>query len=373
VPKKRKEQAERVITKGRLSRWQKEQHWQRIIFISVGAIIVIVLGLISYGVYDNASDNDREDNPTVLKVNDQSFKMDYYVKMLRLFGISGYDSSYRESMAQQILQVLENKEIIAKLAPTLGLAVTQEEIDSEIKRQLTPPESSEEESESISPTPTPSYEDSLKQLRGNLNRMGISEKFYRGVISSDLLGKKTQDYIGDRDVAKEMAQANVQGILIDVKAEIVGNDVKPEIIGNEDPKKVLAQIKARLDDGEDFATLAEEFSEDTSSRTSGGDLGWLPGDISSMSYGEKFKEATFSLELGTLSEPIPVSASEDNTQYWLIEVLGREDSRALGEDHKNTLWDQAFSKWLTEQREKFTIEELLDSTMQALAIQKALS
>jgi peptidyl-prolyl cis-trans isomerase D len=58
-------------------------------------------------------------------------------------------------------------------------------------------------------------------------------------------------------------------------------------------------VKARLDAGEDFATLAAEFSDDTGSAASGGDVGYTTGD----SFVEAFETALRDLELDQVSAP----------------------------------------------------------------------
>ena len=56
----------------------------------------------------------------------------------------------------------------------------------------------------------------------------------------------------------------------------------------------------RISDGESFAELAEEYSEDPGSASQGGDLGRVePGDMV-----EEFEEALFSLGEGEVSEPV---------------------------------------------------------------------
>ena len=61
----------------------------------------------------------------------------------------------------------------------------------------------------------------------------------------------------------------------------------------------LAELEDRLAAGEDFSMLARRYSEDTNARE-GGSLGWIgPGDMV-----EAFDEAAFSLEEGSISEPV---------------------------------------------------------------------
>ena len=65
----------------------------------------------------------------------------------------------------------------------------------------------------------------------------------------------------------------------------------------EEAVAMLEQAQARLDEGESFADLAGELSDDTSTSDSGGDL----GVISRGFFGEAFEEAAFSLEEGEVS------------------------------------------------------------------------
>ncbi|MFA4835995.1 MAG: peptidylprolyl isomerase, partial [Dehalococcoidia bacterium] len=213
----------------------------------------------------------------------------------------------------------------------------------------------------------------------NLENIGVAEKYYRGAVASDILSKKVQDYISQRDVKNEMPQSHLEGILIDVKApadeattaeENTEGQVEIKAVINENPAKIRETIKARLDAGEDFAALAEEFSKDSGSRVKGGDLGWMPRDLLS---GE-FAKAAFDSEVGVMGQPIPISASADNTQYWLVKVLERQESRPLEENQRQTLQNKAFNDWFTEQRKTLTIvNDLLNPDLRALAITKALS
>jgi peptidyl-prolyl cis-trans isomerase D len=62
----------------------------------------------------------------------------------------------------------------------------------------------------------------------------------------------------------------------------------------------LMELRARILAGEDFATVAEEASEDPGSARAGGDLGWVEPGI----MVPAFEEALFAMEEGALSEPV---------------------------------------------------------------------
>jgi parvulin-like peptidyl-prolyl isomerase len=83
-----------------------------------------------------------------------------------------------------------------------------------------------------------------------------------------------------------------------------------------DAKAEIDDIKAQLDDGGDFATLAEERSDDPSKALQGL-LGWV--ERTDGQYGEYFKAAA-DAEVGDVVGPI-----KNDTGWYLARVDGRED------------------------------------------------
>ncbi len=65
-------------------------------------------------------------------------------------------------------------------------------------------------------------------------------------------------------------------------------------------QKLASELKSRLDAGEDFSALAGEFSEDPGSAANGGSLGFFGKGA----MVPEFEEATFVMDVGTISEPV---------------------------------------------------------------------
>lgn len=89
-----------------------------------------------------------------------------------------------------------------------------------------------------------------------------------------------------------------------------------DLFSDDDAKQKLDQLKRRIEDGDDFATLARAHSEDKASALKGGDLGWVgPGVLV-----PRFEEAMETMSPGDVSDPI-------QTQFgWhLITVLDRAE------------------------------------------------
>lgn len=62
----------------------------------------------------------------------------------------------------------------------------------------------------------------------------------------------------------------------------------------------ISELRARVEGGEDFATLAQQHSQDAGSAASGGDLGWMESE---MLVGA-FRDELFAMEAGELRGPV---------------------------------------------------------------------
>lgn len=113
----------------------------------------------------------------------------------------------------------------------------------------------------------------------------------------------------------------------------------------------------QLNQGADFAQLAIQYSLDSSTAPSGGDLDWVSrGDL----LQPEVEEAVFSLEPGTRS-PEPVKSS---LGFHIIEVLERADGRPLDQAKLAERREQAFLDWLENERAVSQIERYVGTGSQ---------
>lgn len=89
-----------------------------------------------------------------------------------------------------------------------------------------------------------------------------------------------------------------------------------DLVSDEEAKKRLIDLKERIENGEDFATLARANSDDTTSAIKGGELGWVSQGV----LVKPFQETMNKLPIGELSDPV-------QTQFgWhIIETQEREN------------------------------------------------
>jgi len=94
-------------------------------------------------------------------------------------------------------------------------------------------------------------------------------------------------------------------------------------------------IKKRLDEGEDFAALAKEYSDDSTSATLGGDMGWFPPEA----YGERVAQTLNSLKQDEISEPFQTQGG-----WHIMQLLGMRESdrteEAIREEARSKIHQQ---------------------------------
>jgi peptidyl-prolyl cis-trans isomerase SurA len=121
-----------------------------------------------------------------------------------------------------------------------------------------------------------------------------------------------------------------------------------------DALKEAEEVKARIEGGEDFATVAKEVSDDEATASKGGDLGW----VFKGKMGDAFDEVAFSLEPGQVGGPVKM----DNG-YAIILVEEKDPEHQVDEDEMETRRQQAFGEWLSAQVAAADVDKNLTSEM----------
>jgi len=133
-----------------------------------------------------------------------------------------------------------------------------------------------------------------------------------------------------------------------------------QITTEEQVRQKMKEIRQRLVNGEDFAKLAEEYSQDPGSKNNGGDLGWVsPG-----AFVPRFEQVMNSLKIKQISEPF-----RSRFGWHIVQVLERrkEDEtkqlkRSRAEEAiKQRKADEELQLWLRRIRDEAYVEYRLDA------------
>lgn len=175
------------------------------------------------------------------------------------------DELYEEmktSIGNQAVQILMIEKVLAD-----KYEVTDEEVDAEYK-------SSEEQ-----------LGESFEQFLAQNNQTPES---YRKVIRLNLLQEKALTEGVEVTDEEIQAQYDRQGTELNARHILVADE------------ETAASIKKQLDEGGDFAALAEENSTDPGSAANGGNLDWFGAGA----MVPEFEEAAYGLEVNEISGPV---------------------------------------------------------------------
>jgi hypothetical protein len=415
--KRRQSDIRKPVTTRQLTRKEREKKVQRIVIIVSVVVLLIAIGLVGYGYYDSQY---KPYNETILEVNDTKVNMDYYLTMMTAY-LQGADAGKVETIARAIPGAIINNLIIIQRAPDLGYTVSEEEINKAIAERNLPNEkpyrdiyasgvlTGQLETEYFGKE-LPESVDQVKVMAMVVDSLGAAESVFEGMkatqpffelvekfgVESISNGKSgnlgwlpkglTERILGYEDATVlekvafglepgELSEAvydpNIMkdsGFWILKVTEKDGTDscrtfgilVGSIVEANE--------VKAHLEAGEDFSTLAEEYSQDENSRQDGGDLGWLRRGYTSAVLGE-----VFNMDIGQISDPLHDTTVQTKGGYWIVEAIEKEAGKPLDEEIRTKLINEDMMAWILEQTESSNINNYLTDTQQKWAINKAVS
>lgn len=386
----------------------REQRQERVLYLGLGGVALIVLLVLGFGYYrENIG---KLDNPIAI-LNGVKITVRDYQTRIRYDGgtIQGQLNSLRSNLdqigndpsteflknyiqQQQIqltrdllslphntLETLIDDELVRQEAAKRNIVVSADEIDEETEKefgyQRATPTPTLGPSPTATLTGTPTRTPTITPTRtrtpvptGTITPTtptltptpGPSETpfptstplTYQGFLEQKkkfLDNLNNNAHVGEADFRKL-----IETILLRRKLQEVLSTQVPTTAEQVQARHILlktydeaTQVEERLKKGEDFAKLAQELSTDTGSKDEGGDLGWFArGQIA-----KEFEDAAFSLPVNQISQPITTTFG-----VHIIQVLGHEQNRPLDTSALQQKQNAALSDWLEQARLTAKIE-----------------
>jgi peptidyl-prolyl cis-trans isomerase SurA len=230
------------------------------------------------------------------------------------------EGATEDLLVTQRLDVLGNlitNEIMLQRAEKLGLSAVDADVDTQFNKMKAPY----------------TEEEFNKQLAAQkLTRDDLKAQIRRQLTVDKLINKEITSLIAitDADIANfynaNKASFNLAEPQVHLALILVTPFPDPEVRnlknskaqGEAQAKSKITELATRLKAGEDFAMLAQNYSEDPKSIANGGDLGYVPESALEKTSPE-VRKIVMSLAAGAIS---PIVRTEEG--YRIFKVLSRE-------------------------------------------------
>ena len=268
-----KTEVKRMPTKRQLSRHRRQQRIQHIVYITGAVFFTLLIVFVGYGYWNVQF---KPFHQPAVKINGTTYDMDYYIKYLDLY-TSGKDATQTAAVADDLINRIQWSAAIRKAAPEIGVVVSNDEVSNTLKTYALP-----------------------------------DEQVYRDAVTSTLLTFQALQEYFNKQVPANDEQVNTQALLVD-SADLAN------------------QLRTRLVAGDNFTSLASEYSLEPIIKDNGGNLGWLPKGFTDVLLGSlgnsALKDIPFTLNPGEISQPTFDGEVVKSLGFWVLQVTEKDATK----------------------------------------------
>lgn len=197
-----------------------------------------------------------------------------------------------EKLKEDIIEKLIMERLVTKDAKNMNIAVTDEEIEEQMDQYIVLMEGQEK------------FDEFLEANK-------LTKEFFKENLKKELLFNKHREaFLKDAKITDEEIEeyfnSNKEDLIV-VKASHI-------LVRSEDDGKI---VLAKLNAGEEFASVAATESVDSQSAIQGGNLGYFKKG----KYINEFEEAAFALKIGEISSLVKTELG-----YHIIKIEDRKDT-----------------------------------------------
>ncbi len=309
-------QEARVPTRRRqATRRLQERRRQRRLVLFAAVVVLAVLAIPAVGYYITFVSPPRQ---VIVNVNDVERTMGEMVDRARARVGSQVEAGVQPQIANvpfEVLTSLVDEELLTQGAPSVGVTVTRDDIDEEIRSTFYPRATPGEEQD-----PDALEREFQERYSGFLTVSQLSDETYRQIARSNILRTQIREIVG-QNVPSLEESVFVHWIRVSDEA-------------------VASEVVGRLEAGEDFVGLAREYNQDTVWANHDGEVGWVPRGAFF-----ELEETLFGIEHGVVSSPLRSRAG-----VHMLKVTDGPEIAEVNDNMKEVLKTRALENWLDEQR-----------------------
>lgn len=294
------------------------------------AFIIIIAGGGWYWVYQVPL------KAPIIKVNDQTISIMYVLNLSLMNSSSPTDTM---SMIQSVIDNCIVEQVASQ--PPYNIKISEADVDKGLRAEANSYYYGTDTSTASTTTTTTTTAKTVTDAEFNewyrqqLNKSQLSSSQFRDLEKVSLIEAQLETYLEAR-APTTSDQVHIYDI------------VAPDLTTAQD-------IQTRINNGEDFQTIAKEQSQDSDTAAKGGDMGWIP--LSSLD--SSLSTTAQNLPIGQVSAPVQTStdaqaaqSSSDgsNTEpYYLLMVKEKSTGREIDPQYVSYLSANLLQDWLTKE------------------------
>ncbi len=335
-------------------------------------MVAALLAICALGLMAAAGCKGRQGDDVMARVNGRKIMRSEVEKYYRNQSELQPPTSNEQAQALRlgILREMIENEILAQRAEKLGLMATDEEVDSKLN-EIRAPFTKEEFDQRMKERSI-----TLDDFKRDLRRSITVEKVLNKEVTSKI-------NISDSDITNYynqhkaefnliVPQYHLAQILVTSQPNPQVRNLKNDKAQNEaEAKKKVAMLQNRLESGDDFATLAMDYSEHPDTSATGGDLGFIPEN--SLQSDKQAYDAISRLKPGQCTPPLPAAENESHQVfgYRIIKLISKEPAgqRELNDPRVQ----QAIREQLRDRREQLLKSAYYESLHNSASVENYLA
>ncbi|MCA0385146.1 MAG: peptidylprolyl isomerase [Firmicutes bacterium] len=193
------------------------------------------------------------------------------------------------------------------------------------------------------------------ETKAMYDEIGVTEDFLKLQVKGSILMEEFARLINE-SIEKETAR--LEELYASERVQVSARHILVE------DEATAAEVKAKLDAGEDFSALATQYSKDTGSVSTGGDLGYFARGV----MVAEFEESAFTLPVGAISDPVQSSFGfhiiKVEDALTVNQLIEKGEEEAVINDFKQQIKDGLYNEFYTAKVEELkaaaTIETFIE-------------
>lgn len=305
------------------SKFERERKTQRALVIAGTLAILLIIAIPAFGYWSNFIAPPRS---VILQVDDSKYTLGLLTRYIKGIQAMGAEANLASEPFNMLTQFQQN-EFVKSWGRENSVEIDESALEQEIMSRIidVPENPSDSELDQLQRE----FNEAYQQF---LDTSNLTEAEHRDFVTGSMLRDRLTDRLAE-DIPSHGRQADLSWIVIPTN-QSQGDDA---II---DANEKIEQVDLRLKAGEDFALLAEEFSEDRDTAVRGGHYGWVPEGI----FGA-LDSTIFALEPGVPSDKVDTGET-----IYFFQVSEYDEDREVTAAMQMQLTQNSVSQWMIRER-----------------------